>query len=294
MTLHHPLVRDLAWAINSPNLYPLPGMGHWQDDSQWFAELLARLDQEPGPLVDYLAQAPQRRLGRYFEQLWQFYFAQHLGFELLAHNLQIADAQGKTRGELDLVVRHKGLGEIWHLELAVKFFLRVQPGTDIRPLNAWVGPNLADRLDLKYQKTLNEQLPLSQSGRSRLWLAAQGLTVDKSLALFKGRLFVPGLCQAGWLTQSQWLSLPEDRLYLGLERRQWLAELGPEASWQTKDALAQVLVDQPSPTQVAVFNPALGKETGRLFICPDGWPQQAAMFSAQGAKPGEPPLNLPL
>ncbi|KGK41768.1 hypothetical protein LH51_12585 [Nitrincola sp. A-D6] len=58
LSLHHPSVRDLCWAINGPTLFNAPEFCQWQDTSDWFSALLQQLDQQPAPLLQHLQHNP--------------------------------------------------------------------------------------------------------------------------------------------------------------------------------------------------------------------------------------------
>jgi hypothetical protein len=57
-------------------------------------------------LREGLARLSSRRLGLYYEALWQFALRQAPGIELLAANLAIRDG-GHTLGELDMLLRDR-------------------------------------------------------------------------------------------------------------------------------------------------------------------------------------------
>ncbi|WP_032708255.1 DUF1853 family protein, partial [Pseudomonas syringae] len=95
--LRHPEVRDLAWVILAPPMletapwpqrHPLAG-SEWVNAPEQLADFLWRLDRDSGPLEDWLALAATRRLGRYYERLWQFAVQHAPGVEIIAANLPI-------------------------------------------------------------------------------------------------------------------------------------------------------------------------------------------------------------
>lgn len=279
LNLRTPQVRDLYWAVNSPGLQPHPALLDWQDESPWFHQWIADLDQRPQPLLDHLSHSPQKRLGRYFEQLWQFYFQHHRGFELLANNKQLHDAQGRTLGELDLLVRHVESDEIWHLELAVKFYCRAEPGHDFRPERLWVGPKLNDRWDRKLAQLLQSQLPLVRQPSVQRQLQTEQLMPARSFALVKGQLFVPGLCAAGWISSEQLSHLPAERLYKPLAIKEWLCDRVASDDWLTLAQLQQQQGPWLGAQQLAVWHPEQQRQTGRLFVMPPSWAEQALLVS---------------
>lgn len=87
-------------------------------------------------MQQWLAQATTRRLGRYYERLWQFAVTHAPGVELVAANLPIR-VGGHTLGELDMLLRDRD--GVHHLELAIKLYLGPQHGDGHDPAH-WLGP----------------------------------------------------------------------------------------------------------------------------------------------------------
>ena len=148
--LREPAVRDLASLLTAPPL--------WDSGSELpvrtllgehgFRWLLA-LDGQPQPLQQHLAaEAPfGHRLGRYAESLLAFWLAQAPHAQLLARDWPLHDADGRQLGAADFVCRLNG--EIWHLELACKYYGH-PPGGD------WCGLNPQDRLADKAAISIDE------------------------------------------------------------------------------------------------------------------------------------------
>ena len=122
--LRHPEVRDLAWVILAPPMleqtpwpqrHPLAGSA-WVQAPEQLERWLRALDSNSEPLQQWLALATTRRLGRYYERLWQFAVQHAPGVELIAANLPIR-LGGHTLGELDMVLRDRD--GVHHLELAI-------------------------------------------------------------------------------------------------------------------------------------------------------------------------------
>ncbi len=185
-------VRDLAWAISTPPIissavYPCrwPASAWYQeiykDTLPWFREL----DQDCSSLDSLLSQQKDRRLGKYFETLWFYWLSHHPRYEVLAHNLQII-IDGETLGEIDFILFDKKNKKILHWEMAVKFYLGID---DTRQMSNWHGPNLRDRLDIKFNHLLNKQSVISEDRRVAAWLQEQGLSIDQCVVILKGRLY---------------------------------------------------------------------------------------------------------
>ncbi|WP_313284667.1 DUF1853 family protein, partial [Stutzerimonas kunmingensis] len=162
--LQHPQVRDLAWTILSPPLlseapqcqrHPLSA-SCWNSEPERLANWLRQQDAEPSILEAWLSLHRIRRLGLYYERLWQYALSHAPDIQLLAANLPIRQ-NGSTLGELDLLFcDDQG---VHHLELAVKFYLGLGQGDGSRHAH-WLGPGSHDRLDLKLDHMCQRQLPL--------------------------------------------------------------------------------------------------------------------------------------
>lgn len=155
-SLKHQVVRDLAWSLWGPALFIQPSpynesAGIFPLDWPW----IQKLDQDPTPLYDYLNNKNTRLLGIRFEALWHFYFDQHPSILHSYFNLQVSEEK-ITLGEFDVLIQDHHQ-HFYHIELACKFYLQ---WSDSLHENLWIGPNCSDRLDIKYFKTCNHQLPL--------------------------------------------------------------------------------------------------------------------------------------
>lgn len=176
--LKHQAVRDLAWSIWGPSL--LIQSEPYDENRDLFPldwPWLQQLDKQPEILLVYLKSKNTRLLGTYFEALWHFYFSHHPRFTHCSFNVQV-NSLGKTLGEFDILIIDP-LGRYHHLELACKFYLHC---FDSQQQVLWIGPNCGDRLDIKYHKTQNHQLPLLHSELG--WLKAKQafLSEDHQLA----------------------------------------------------------------------------------------------------------------
>src|SRR3546814_5812329 len=141
------MIRRPPRATRTDTLFPYTTLfrSHW----------LRQLDRDSYPLLHCLSQGRTRRLGLYYERLWQFAVQHAPGIELIAANLPIRH-QGQTLGELDLLLRD-GDG-IHHLELAIKLYLGPQNGNGEEAAQ-WLGPGCHDRLALKLAHLRENQLP---------------------------------------------------------------------------------------------------------------------------------------
>jgi hypothetical protein len=306
--LRHPQVRDLAWVILAPPMlsqtpwpqrHPLSASG-WVADPQSLAGFLHALDNEPGALAEWLSNPVQRRLGRYYEQLWLFAVEHAPGVDLVAANLPIR-VNGHTLGELDMLLRdHKG---VHHVELAIKFYLGPQQGNGRDPAQ-WLGADSQDRLDLKLAHLSQHQLPMSSRPESREALSTLGVEHLSAELWLGGYLLYPwpGSAQspAGvhpdhlrgmWLHQRDWSAFVAQCLpgrWQPVPRQAWLAPALYDEAWsqaqldQWFDELGPVAAVQ---LLVRLTQTADGvwQEAERLFLMPDPWPKTSDATSPAAA-----------
>lgn len=300
-------VRDLAWACFSP---PLLQAGQLTDDGHNVAgcdlpltparrRWLQALDRDPAPLLAHLQRRPARRLGIYFEQLWQFFLAGDPAVELVAHNLPVREG-GKTLGEFDCLYFCRERRRHYHLELAVKFFLGHRAGTTgdtASHWHEWLGPDAEDRLDRKIHRLFRRQLTLGETAAAREPLSRLGITSPVPELAFKGQLF------QGWADPlpppfrynrerrfGQWLRIGELEGFLAarsadaflvLPRLRWLAPALAEPADRiySRARLAKHLHCHFATTDRALLVASLdggGGETGRFFVTAEHWPGRAS------------------
>lgn len=297
--LRTPSVRDLAWVLLSPPLLSQPpwrqrhplSASDWAHRPERLADWLRRQDLQPAALEHWLAQSSNRRLGLYYERLWQFALGEAPDVELLAANLPIRIA-GQTLGELDLLLRD-GEG-VHHLELAIKLYLGPRHGEGGDP-SQWLGPGSHDRLDLKLEHLSQHQLPLSSSPESRPALDLLDAQ-PASAALWLGGYFFypwPGSCTAPrganpahlrghWLRHNEltdFLDQADGDCWQPLPRQAWLAPAAADAGerWtaerfrQWRETLEP---DSPARLLVRLEADSSGRwtEAERAFLVSDRWP----------------------
>lgn len=296
-SLRTPAVRDLAWALLSPPLldetasdqrHPLQA-SVWQRQPQLLSDWLQRLDRDSSALQAWLAHPPARRLGLYYERLWQFALHAAPDVTLVSANLPIRH-DGQTLGELDLLLRDDD-GE-HHLELAVKFYLGPE-AADGSDAAQWLGPGSHDRLDLKLGHLLHHQLPLSARDEARHALHELRLHRPRATFWLGGYLFYPWRagcsppCGASlahlrgqWLRQQDWDDF--STLYPGatwqpLPRLDWLAP----ARWSDEDLLQrQAALPRQAGAELLVRleqdDTGDWHEVQRLFLVSEQWPLPGA------------------
>lgn len=295
--LRTPQVRDLAWVILSPPMmastqwpqrHPLRGSG-WVDDPQALEAFLMRLDQDSAALLEWLARSSIRRLGLYYERLWQFAIVHAPGVEIIAANLPIR-VDGQTLGELDMLLRDRE--GIHHVELAIKFYLALEDA-DGRDGAHWYGPGSHDRLDLKLAHLNQHQLPISAREESHQALAALGIERFSAELWMGGYLFYPWLAKSQppegahsdhlrgqWVHRKHWPQFaaqhPNAR-WQQLPRHAWLGPARSDSPWSgdvVVQWLAQLEPTTPAQLLVRLTQDREGhwEEAERLFLVSDVWP----------------------
>ncbi|GAB3393639.1 DUF1853 family protein [Azotobacter armeniacus] len=297
--LRQPPVRDLAWTLLSPPLlsatpwpqrHPLAA-SHWARDPAGLADWLQALDACSTPLDAWLAQHPTRRLGLYYERLWQFALNSAPGVRLLAANLPIR-LGSSTLGELDLLLQDAE--GVHHLELAIKLYLGPAGSAGHHPAR-WIGPGRHDRLDLKLERLGRHQLPLSSSPAAQVILNQLGIADLQASGWLGGYLFYPwpdgcpspdganpAHLRGRWLARRDWL----DFLASGpaghwqpLPRHAWLAPVRFEmADLWTRETLqawyARLEPEAPAQLLARLIVGETGEwlEAERVFLVGDSWP----------------------
>lgn len=285
---HTPAIRHLAWLCQAPQLMrssiTFEPTQHLPSN---YPEILKAWDQDAGAAPPLLSEPPQRRLGFYFERLYQVMLEELLGWPLLLKNQQI-QSSGRTIGELDFVVHNRANDRIEHHEIAIKFYLGV-PGPTGSAL--WYGPNARDRLDLKTSRLLEQQCRRTQLPETLALLAESQIVGPLTPQIFMpGYLFYPDDPQvvapgyvpkehlrgrwmyarnATTLDTSNWAVLNKPH-WIG----NWLQSTRPNAE-HTLEALERV-ESKRTPQLFAMMqqDPQTKnwRETDRVFVVPETWP----------------------
>ena len=278
----------LAWLCQAPQLLDTPRCFPLRDylPDDWPSRLAVWAgDPEARPAG--LSQPPNPRLGYYFEALYDAVLTDLLGWTVLARNLQIQDATGRTVGELDFLVRNPHTGAVEHHEIAVKFYL----GYCGHGQTWWHGPNSRDRLDLKVARLLEHQSRLGERPETRARLADLGIIETPTPRIFMpGYLFYPAGDQARvpafvpddhlrgrWLYHEDTLAM-DTHHWVPLHKPHWL---GPWWQQERPDAglastaLASV-AEYRRPRLFAALQQVpetgLWQEAARTFVVPSSWP----------------------
>jgi len=188
-TYRTPAIRHLAWLCQTSQLMRSPiTFAPAQYLPSDYTDILKTWDQATETAPPMLLEPPQRRLGFYFERLYQVLLEDLLGWPVLLKNQQI-QSLGRTLGELDFVVHNQTDDRIEHHEIAIKFYLGVAELVDS---TLWYGPNARDRLDIKTTSLLEQQSRRTQRPETLAVLAESHITGPLTARIFMpGYLFYP-------------------------------------------------------------------------------------------------------
>ena len=288
---NHPLVRDLHWLINSPELITLPPelSSAWLFDGNDHTDTLLHLDRYPELIQREIRQQSRYRLGLYFEDLVRIYLKYFIQPIELKSNIQVFHDK-TTVGEYDFLMQLRG-GRKIHLETAVKFYLCTrETGPD--SYADFIGPNRRDCLENKWQRLMKHQLTLSETRAGIDQALDVGLAPDTTSLLLKGYLFysyqdwraAPSTgsintnhLRGWWMTVSEAEQLNEQpSRYALLMKPSWLS--AAVMKWHATQDLAALLADIQqitTPMLVAQLSydesSGLWRESNRGFIVPDDW-----------------------
>lgn len=286
--------RDLWWALESPMLmeHPCTVEASWRHrETARYQGLFKKLDKSRRAPVKVVRPGAFNGPGEYFEVLIRTWLDEVPPADPIAANWQVYSGD-RTIGEFDLIFRRDG--QIWHWELAVKFYLgHPAPDGQFR----WYGPDPQDRLDRKWAKMRGQQLRLCRHPASAGALDVLGIDTElSSRAFIKGYLFVPledsyevdfppdinpsGL-RGWWVHRGQlaahgdMLDPERDKMWVRLPELRWMspASVMDGDRLYPLDALISEL-PRGTPSLVAAVEPTSAgyRELSRGFVVPDGWP----------------------
>lgn len=192
------------------------------------------------PPTTGLPAVGELRHGITYEHYLRHWFDVDPAIEVLAQGLPIQSE--RTLGQLDFLLRWEGL--VYHLEVAIKFYLRFG-GRD--QLDRYVGSDLRDRLDEKAAHMLFRQRRLRELPETRAEFRSRGLPLpDRAVASIRGLLYQPLKDTPDRIPPRWWASASEWDQRSDLHQLHW-AVVGPsewfsplrldEATWRSGDAL---------------------------------------------------------
>ena len=248
----HSAVRQLAFSIASPNIlssipselslqhaFDLHPNVFWQQQYENYHPRLLELDQNPQPLIDFLARLKSTRLGLRFEYLMWFWLQDDMyhHFKIIGHSIQII--QGKqTLGELDFLLFNTQTQKIEHWEVALKYYLAEANLS----LKHWYGLNRTDTLQRKLNHFTQKQFQFE---------TIQDQSIQERFAVLKGQLYLPTVHKnildseslasniPKWVNQARnlghWGHHIPQQSYYRLQRQEWICNdatiSSPPAHW---------------------------------------------------------------
>ena len=248
----HSAVRQLAFSIASPNIlsnipseislqhaFNLHPNAFWQQQYENYHPRLLELDQNPQPLIDFLARLKSTRLGLRFEYLMWFWLQDDMyhHFKIIGHSIQII--QGKqTLGELDFLLFNTQTQKIEHWEVALKYYLAEANLS----LKHWYGLNRTDTLQRKLNHFTQKQFQFE---------TIQDQSIQERFAVLKGQLYLPTVHKnildnkslasniPKWVNQARnlghWGHHIPQQSYYRLQRQEWICNdatiSSPPAHW---------------------------------------------------------------
>ena len=239
----HPIVRQLALTIASPNIiretpkemsvlhaFELHDNAFWRQQYVRYEKRLNQLDEQPEPLLRFVSSLKSTRLGLRFEYLMWFWLqdSAYHDFELLGHSIQIIEGKN-TLGELDFLLLNKNTQQIEHWEVALKFYL----AEGQMHLPEWYGLNRSDTLNRKLHHFSQKQFQFQTIDHH---------IIQKRVAVLKGQLYLP--LKHHQFNLPHWVN-PARRIghwgnqclsgYYRVERQEWIcphqSQSSPNAVW---------------------------------------------------------------
>ncbi|WP_047045086.1 DUF1853 family protein [Vibrio mexicanus] len=120
------------------------------------------------------------RLGFLYQHLCTRLLSSSPRYEILAEEIQLNDATGRTIGAVDLILRNQEQKSHEHWEVAIKFYLLYK--------GIWYGPNAHDQLHKKLDRMLTHQLKMSQREEFHQQLPLSDTPIEH--LLMQGRLYI--------------------------------------------------------------------------------------------------------
>lgn len=286
-----PAVRHLAWLCMAPQLISSSSLfepGRYLPPD--YLDTLQAWDRNPESAPRLLREPPQRRLGFYFERLYEVLLSDLLGWDILLKNAQI-QSNGRTLGELDFIVQNPIDDRIEHHEIAIKYYLGVPRGSHEA---LWYGPNARDRLDLKSDRLINHQSRRTHQPETLQLLKRHGITGPITARVFMpGYLFyplnepisAPGSAPSnhlyGWWAYASEVTKADTANWVLLQKPHWVGPWHQSEAPQPQEstqALTMIDHDQiPRLFAELAYDRASDTwcEQRRLFIVPGSWPAGA-------------------
>ena len=220
-------------------------------------------------------------LGRYAEHLLSFFIMENDRFELMEQNYQLNE-KGISVGEVDFLIYDRLLLKNWHVEFALKYYLKVSVNNETQ----FIGINTVDQMDQKINKLIHFQSQQTNINRHLLPDYLQNIDFASKIVL-KGALFYPieewlsrkENCFEGWWTTIQNLEMLLSTAHSFMvitEKRDWIFPYQINTKSYQQKQLKSHLEDlfhsnKPNAYMVVRINRE-GNFIDRGFIVRESWP----------------------
>lgn len=178
-------LRDLAWLILAEKI----------SFNELPYALIYDFNQDVIKLIDWLKENSFQRkkieshqslpLGKYAESLIHFYLTNYPAYKLHGFNIQL-NRETKTIGEVDFLFRDLTNEINYHLEFALKYYLKTHVNNEL----TYLGPSSKDSLKRKTERMISHQCSLLEKNKELLPVGLQAYSFQSKL-LMKGSLFLP-------------------------------------------------------------------------------------------------------
>ena len=157
-------IQDLKWVLESPSLLSNSFFPSDTINLNLHSELFVRLrnyflpkcetlDFSFNEILSFILDRSTNRLGKYYEFLLEFLFIKFPEIDLIQKGLPLREDHSKTIGEFDFILFDRMQNKILHLEVAVKFYLKLYKENLPK---SYIGPSFNDRLDKKMSKLVKQ------------------------------------------------------------------------------------------------------------------------------------------
>ena len=272
--------RDLVSLLYSPFVfghlfekslcYQIKGVNKFEQIWNWYVKIKA---------IEIPQNLDKLRLGQYAEALLLFFFSNSTSYKTISNNLQLINEK-ITVGEIDFLLEEFSSEQKIHLELAIKFYLKIKVNEEVQ----WIGPSSKDRLLRKKDKLLNHQLQLAKNYNSLLPNEFQHLNFKPQL-LLKGAEFIlfkdykpteNPIINCWWIHFNQMNQIIENSFQYKIVpiRRDWITPFNSRlTNLSIENFSAQITTELESKNEILIvrFN-SKGQPNDRGFIVRDNWP----------------------
>jgi len=182
------------------------------------------------------------RLGHLAEVVVSGLIKSSTNYKVLYENIQLLEGKN-TIGEIDFIIEENSTNQLFHMELAYKFYL-YDPSISKDLILNWIGPNRNDSLIEKLNKTKKKQFPLlyhesarSQFDKIKLEDVSQALCLLASLYIpyeYKSKLNLSykKAIKGYYLNFEQFLNLDHsERSYYLPAKLEWGMDPSENKSW---------------------------------------------------------------